>query len=135
MCIFLTSCLTILHVRLNDKRDCGKEERKDHSDFFCIFLCAMTCETYINCLFNLICNTLTMNVLTYTTTLTQYLRNKTCKNYQQNKQEISVNDGCLAIGEGTTEKISEFQVEIKPTTSRTAVGCSVQPPLSYKNSQ
>ena len=28
-----------------------------------------------------------------------------------------MNDGCLATGEGTTEKISEFQVGIKPTTS------------------
>ena len=27
------------------------------------------------------------------------------------------NDGCLAMGEGTTEKISEFQVGIKPRTS------------------
>ena len=35
-----------------------------------------------------------------------------------------VNDGCLATCEGTTEKISEFLVGIKPTTSVTLVGCS-----------
>ena len=32
-----------------------------------------------------------------------------------------VNDCCLAMGEGTTETISEFQVEIEPTTSVTLV--------------
>ena len=30
-------------------------------------------------------------------------------------------DGCLTAGEGTTEKISEFQVGIEPTTSVTPV--------------
>ena len=33
-----------------------------------------------------------------------------------------VSDGCLATGEGTAEKISEFQVGIEPTASVTLVG-------------
>ena len=35
-----------------------------------------------------------------------------------------VNDGCLAMDEGTSEKISEFQVGIEPPTSVMLVGCS-----------
>ena len=35
-----------------------------------------------------------------------------------------VNDGCLVMGEGTIEKISELQVGIEPTTSVTLVGWS-----------
>ena len=35
-----------------------------------------------------------------------------------------VNDDCLATGEGPTERNSEFQVGIEPTTSITPVGCS-----------
>ena len=35
-----------------------------------------------------------------------------------------VSDGCLATGEETTLKMSEFQVIIEPTTSLTPVGCS-----------
>ena len=34
------------------------------------------------------------------------------------------NDSCLATGEGTAEKILEFQVGIEATTSVTPVGCS-----------
>ena len=35
-----------------------------------------------------------------------------------------VNDGCLAIDEGTSEKTSEFQVGLEPLTSVMLVGCS-----------
>ena len=35
-------------------------------------------------------------------------------------------DGCLTAGEGTTEKISEFQVGIQPTTSVTPVSWYVK---------
>ena len=35
-----------------------------------------------------------------------------------------VNDGCLATGEGTTQKISASQVGVEPTTSVMPVGCS-----------
>lgn len=48
-------------------------------------------------------------------------RETRCKNKQSNVNE-TVSDGCLAMGEGITEKISHFQVRIESTISIPLIG-------------